>query len=825
VLFEKFFYLLFSVTDSYGLAILLISVLISLILMPFYHITHVLESREKAIRLKLQPYILKINKIKDVQLRHKCISKLYKSFEYSPIKSLRLLSSLVIQIPFFIIAYKVLSRILVVNPYAADLSFLCIKNLGVQDALLGGVNLLPILMTLINILSVMFMTPIQKERKQSYVIAVFFLIFLYMSPAGLVLYWTANNFINLLRYLFIYLKNNGLSTIKRTAVICFSSLLKNENFRAFLFLISVYFAVNAMVPFIFVDFNIGLVVPLYILVLIKICDYVKENLHTHSKKSFFIELLIVLCFVVSVFVKIWEKFHWLFGILVVLTVCDYKNIRLGKMKNIFKSLILPVVSMLFPVVLYAKANTAYLRGFDICVYFAIFVIFACTFPLIVYLFNNRLSVSNIVKGSTAFIMAAMFLPLIREAIKYVGHKEPIDFLVLFLMAYFIVDLFKKNKKVLILFFLCATSYIFISNIDINEIKSANNDSRINDIQIPKDLSKKSMVDTPAIYLFMHDAFPHRDLRNELNLENSKLDSLLKKYDFKEYNVYSIAHYTMPSMAATFDMKSKADAVRQLNLNNEKLIEKYWKENISGNNMASKILKTNAYKNFIATAGEFFFTDNLDASMIGVKVRRSLGLVNAIIKGKMNSALIVERKKRDRVSWHEVAMFAKENNDADKIFAWGYGYPGHSSGSGRSSEYEIKRWSPRYLKSISDMEKELKLTITNNPNAIVILMSDHGPWLIGDARPYYPSLNSKQMKAIHFRDTFGAFMAVRWPDKERAAKYDKEFNITQDLFPIILAYLYDSPEPLKYKIKDTAVRIKDHKFDKGVFYPHFYKEEQ
>jgi hypothetical protein len=69
------------------------------------------------------------------------------------------------------------------------------------------------------------------------------------------------------------------------------------------------------------------------------------------------------------------------------------------------------------------------------------------------------------------------------------------------------------------------------------------------------------------------------------------------------------------------------------------------------------------------------------------------------------------------------------------------------------------------------------------------------------------------------------MAVRWPNREKAEKYDNDFNITQDLFPIIFAYLFDSEIPLKYKIKNTELRLGPHKFDKGTFYKDFYKGEK
>jgi arylsulfatase A-like enzyme len=113
-----------------------------------------------------------------------------------------------------------------------------------------------------------------------------------------------------------------------------------------------------------------------------------------------------------------------------------------------------------------------------------------------------------------------------------------------------------------------------------------------------------------------------------------------------------------------------------------------------------------------------------------------------------------------------------------------------------------------------MKKEIGSVISQNHNAIIILMSDHGPYL------FFKNEEECQKREIYtlFRDVYGAFLAIRWPDKEKASKYDKNFNVIQDLFPIIFAYLYDDHSLLKHKIKDTSVRLKDHRFDKGIAYP-------
>jgi hypothetical protein len=164
-----------------------------------------------------------------------------------------------------------------------------------------------------------------------------------------------------------------------------------------------------------------------------------------------------------------------------------------------------------------------------------------------------------------------------------------------------------------------------------------------------------------------------------------------------------------------------------------------------------------------------------------------------------------------------ARLSKDNAGKDKNFAWGKGGPNHSTYQFGLSD-EIRFWKPRYYRAIEEIKEEIKIVVSKDPDAIIIIMSDHGPYLLEEVGYFNGNMpvppNNMEIKPIHFRDVNGAFMAIRWPDKVRASKYDKEFNVTQDLFPIVFAYLYDSPVPLKYKIKNTVVEIKGHKFDKG-----------
>jgi hypothetical protein len=585
-----------------------------------------------------------------------------------------------------------------------------------------------------------------------------------------------------------------------------SRLLKRADIRIFSLLIAVYFVVNTMMLKNFNGFEYSsiIAVPWYILFFLKLYEYkIKIPFITKNVK---IQLsLILFCFIVSFFVVRWEKVHWLFTALTLFVIYDYKSIKLVKVKKIFKSLLtLPVAGMLLPAVLYAKANAIYVKGYGVYSYFLILIIIACFIPLAIYVYNANYSISKTIKISLSFILAVMFLPLIRAVVKYPGSL-PYDFIFLLFIIYFIIDLFWKKKKVITVFFISAIPFLlFSSEIDLNSERSRNEVT----VQVPEELLTMPMKDTPAVYLFMYDSFPHRELIAELGLDRSGLAALLHEYQFKEYDVYSTANHTLATMGQVFD-------IQRHNVENE-----FFRKIVGGNNLVNVVLKKHGYDNFIASDDTHMFPDGsyVKCRLIGfsdmneskINFKNSLGIIRSIFVGRIRGMLGSTR------DCFRLARFANHNSGTGRIFAWGIDeHPCHSTFSDRGFEYEFKLWEPRYYKAIENMRRDLKLTISSNPNAIVILMSDHGPSLLANAT----------IEHIHFRDVYGAFMAIHWPDKEKAAKYDKEFNTTQDLFPIVFAYLYNSPIPLKYKIKDTAVRLRDHKFDKGVFYPDFYKVEE
>ena len=169
--------------------------------LPFYCRADKIRKEEEEKLLEMEPYINKIKRNFKGDEQFFMLKTLYRQHNYNPIMSIRNSLSLLLQIPFFIAAYHFFSNLDIVN----GMSWRIFSDLSKPDMLISlndlKINVLPIVMTIINILSceLYIKSKSIKARIQPYGFALIFLLLLYNSPAVLVLYWTFNNFFYLLK--------------------------------------------------------------------------------------------------------------------------------------------------------------------------------------------------------------------------------------------------------------------------------------------------------------------------------------------------------------------------------------------------------------------------------------------------------------------------------------------------------------------------------------------------------------------------------------------------------------------------------------------------
>ena len=178
-----------------GGRIIFFSIVLNLVLSPLYREMEVRSraQREKAARMMGDIVRMKTN-FKGRE-RYFYIRAVHRQYGYHPIQAVFASSELFVQIFTFATVYYFLSHLDALHGAA----FGRIADLGKPDGLLRGINLLPLLMTAINAISVLYYVKERGKRMQAIVLAFLFLFLLYGSPAGLVLYWTMNNFWSLLR--------------------------------------------------------------------------------------------------------------------------------------------------------------------------------------------------------------------------------------------------------------------------------------------------------------------------------------------------------------------------------------------------------------------------------------------------------------------------------------------------------------------------------------------------------------------------------------------------------------------------------------------------
>jgi YidC/Oxa1 family membrane protein insertase len=205
---EIFYQVGYKVFDREGLSIICVSIGVTFLCLPLYLAAEKWQNTERETYRRLKPKIDKIKAVFKGDERYMILSSYYRQNNYHPLYSLRNSFGILIQVPFFIAAYTFLSHLESLKGF----SFFFIRDLGVPDGLLtiGGIhlNVLPVLMTAINCIAgaIYSRNLYAKDKIQIYGMAALFLVLLYNSPSGLVLYWTMNNIFSLIKNIFMLLK-------------------------------------------------------------------------------------------------------------------------------------------------------------------------------------------------------------------------------------------------------------------------------------------------------------------------------------------------------------------------------------------------------------------------------------------------------------------------------------------------------------------------------------------------------------------------------------------------------------------------------------------
>lgn len=186
-----------KLTHNWGIAIILLSLAINILLIPLYNLAEKWRNADKVIQAKMADTLADIKACYTGKERYFYTQTTYRVNNYSPFSSVKASMGFLIQIPFFFAAFHFLANY---EPLVG-VSFGILKDLSQPDTLLGGINLLPFVMTAVNLAAagVYLKNATKNEKYQLWGMALLFLVLLYTQAAGLLLYWTMNNVFALVR--------------------------------------------------------------------------------------------------------------------------------------------------------------------------------------------------------------------------------------------------------------------------------------------------------------------------------------------------------------------------------------------------------------------------------------------------------------------------------------------------------------------------------------------------------------------------------------------------------------------------------------------------
>ena len=193
----------FNQTGSYGLAIILLSIVVRLALMPVAKLGRRYEEKEAQLQLRMAPAINEIKSKYSGRQQFEQIASVYQDNRYHPIHSMVVILPLFLQIPFLLSALF----LLVDYPGLSGRGFFVVSDLSLPDHLLKldfivpglAISLLPLFLTGVAALEAVIKkgaTP--QSRMRYFIVALVLLALIYPLPASVCLYWLASNLWSLL---------------------------------------------------------------------------------------------------------------------------------------------------------------------------------------------------------------------------------------------------------------------------------------------------------------------------------------------------------------------------------------------------------------------------------------------------------------------------------------------------------------------------------------------------------------------------------------------------------------------------------------------------
>jgi hypothetical protein len=442
---------------------------------------------------------------------------------------------------------------------------------------------------------------------------------------------------------------------------------------------------------------------------------------------------------------------------------------------------------LYPIIFYYSKKFSLVNSWEQLGFFTIIFlgipIFSCI--LFNWLFKTS-ALKKYKKYVLPFLNLFFFLFFLKMCL-FVGVQKKMIIGILIISLLFAKFFFKHSYKLIVFQLILA----FVGSGALSLVVMNNLNYSVDWMLQPDDIEKVIFKKTPNVYYIQPDGYVNFSelKKGHYNIDNRAFEKFLDRNGFVSYlDFRSNYSNTMSSNSSIFTMKH-----HYYNLGEDGQSKIEASSIITSKNIVLDVFKKNGYKTHFLTEVSYFF---LNRPKLGYDVCNfDRSEIPFFYKGfKERKSIIPSLEK-----------YLEEDKDRHKFFFLEILAPWHIKSNGQNSagqEGEKKIWRKSLDESNQILKEAIGLILKNDPNALIIIMADHGGFVGLD---FTKQLMKKSKDRNTLYSAFSSILSVHWPYGD-VPVFDSDFKSAVNVFRILFSYLSENEKYLLQQEDNSSYLI-------------------